>query len=165
MENTGNKLSPLSAIGIAVLAFAGMCLLGIILFFGVLFVFFGTMGEEAVTQIIPSPDGRYRVEIIRYDDGALGGSTKVRVVETGKQGKLSEVGQKPVGRGESVTQGAWDDDTRLTVVWVDDNHFQLIRTYASEGTRDIMEVSYGEKGIKAGKWKRLNCYVIKSGLY
>ncbi|MBQ9991540.1 MAG: hypothetical protein IJP31_11485 [Lachnospiraceae bacterium] len=149
MKNTMELFSTAAKL---ILILFGICLAGVVLLVMVFLIFVGAMGEEKVTQIIPSPDGSYRVEMISYNEGALGGSVEVRLVEVTNLKRLSEVGEKPRGKGETIARGNWGDDERMTVIWTEDTLFQLIYIYDS-GSRAVMEVSIGEDGVTTSGWE------------
>lgn len=124
----------------------------IVILFTLLTTFFSDFTKTTVERIIPSPNGQTRVELISYDEGALGGSTNVRVVKVNEQTELSVVGQPPVGDGERVAGGQWDDYKRMIVTWWDDEHFQIVIPYEYTSTCNIMDVDLSSDEIVTSGW-------------
>ena len=109
---------------------------------GIVMLFFHTNPFTAtkVEKIFLSPDEQYQVELISYDEGALGGSTIVRLVEIGAQKEVSSVGEEPIGEGARVATGRWDDYKRMNVVWQDESSFQIIIEYDWTDKKNAMDV-------------------------
>lgn len=130
----------------------GVIVSPIVILFTFLATFFSDFTKTTVERIIPSPNGQTRVELISYDEGALGGSTNVRVVKVNEQTELSVVGQPPVGDGERVAGGQWDDYKRMIVTWWDDEHFQIVIPYKYTSTCNIMDVDLSSDEIVTSGW-------------
>ena len=88
---------------------------------GFSFVFSGISAENTVYSI-DSPDKRYYAEVVDVDEGALGGSTVVRVcayreVDLG----FIKIGKVP----ERVYLGEWGEGESLKVIWTEEGKLQV----------------------------------------
>lgn len=137
---------------LAVLVMVGVFLAAIIFFFLVLFFTFNDDSAVVVRQIVPSPDKAYQVEVVSYDEGALGGSTAVYVVEISSQSRLSEVGGKYISDGERVAGGNWNAYEKMSITWSDDLHFQITITYDFTDVYDVMDVDLSGAEIQTSGW-------------
>lgn len=105
-----------------------------------------------VEKIFPSPDGKYQVEVSSYDEGALGGTTIVQLVEIDGQEKVSTVGETPTGKGVRVATGRWNDYERMNVIWQDEKSFQIIIEYDWTDEKNVMDVNIDVDGIVTSGW-------------
>ncbi len=83
-------------------------------------IFLGMManfGESTVTETVPSPEGTYEAYVISHDEGALGGSTSVRVKEAKKWGLFQK------NKEEMLQRGKWGEEYDL--VWIDDDTLEV----------------------------------------
>ena len=73
-----------------------------------------------LTRSVTSPDGDYAIEIITYDEGAMGGSTKVCLKGTDEifvgLGTLKE-------RSHAIEHGRWAEE--YEIIWTDNETFIL----------------------------------------
>lgn len=118
----------------------------------VIFVHADPFTESKVEKIFPSPDGKYQIEVISYDEGALGGSTIVQLVEIDGQEKVSAVGETPIGEGERVATGRWNDYEHMNVIWQDESSFQIIIEYDWTDEKNVMAASIDADGIITSGW-------------
>ncbi len=139
---------------LTLLILAGVFLTAVILFFVVLFFISGGNPTVTVRQIVPSPDKAYQVEVVSYDEGALGGSTAVYVVDTSNQSQISEIGGKYVSDGERVAGGKWDAYKYMSITWSDDLHFQIVIMYDYTDKYDVMDVDLSGAEIQTSGWSK-----------
>ena len=82
-------------------------------FFGLIAIVFADFGRETVVQSVESPDGKYYLEVIYADEGALGSSTIVNVYKSKSIFGLFFKTYKEVYFGDC-------DD--LSIYWKDNHH-------------------------------------------
>lgn len=109
--------------------------------------------ESQVRKIETSPDGKYQVEIASWDEGALGGSTYVYVNEVAKQKKPSVVGEKYKGKSKPIASARWNDYERMSIVWSDNLHFQIIIEYSFTTTKNVKDVDLSGQVITTSEWR------------
>ncbi len=81
-------------------------------------VVFGNLGNNTVTQTVVSPNGKYYLQVVDSDQGALGGDTFVDVYESrGLNALLFHVSKKP----QRIYRGEWGEFENMQVYWKDDN--------------------------------------------
>lgn len=127
-------------------------LLPVFAFFCV-FVLDDSFPESQVRKIEISPDGKYQVEIVSWDEGALGGSTYVYVNEVSKQKKSSVVGEKYKGKSKPIAGARWNDYERMSIVWSDNLHFQIIIEYSFTTTKNVKDVDLSGQVITTSEWR------------
>lgn len=81
--------------------------------------------EKTVTQAVTSPDGAYEAYVLSSDEGALGGSTSVRVKRLKKTGIFQR-------KDKRLQLGEWGETYDL--MWIDDNTLSVnsVQTYDME---------------------------------
>ena len=92
-----------------ILGFLGICGFDLI---------FGSIGKMTVVQEVPSPDGAYSAQLIDDDQGALGGSTQVRIVKPDRF-TLLVGGIRP--KTKIIYRAPWGEFETIDLVWVDEH--------------------------------------------
>ena len=107
--------------GVASASIAAFFLVGGLLFFAMLFG--KHFGSVTVDRSMDSPSGKYRAEVVVYDNGALGGSTSVEVVETARtfRALLFKVEKE----SQKVYWGGWSEHQTIEVRWIDDDRLEI----------------------------------------
>lgn len=86
-------------------------------FFSFIALVFGNIGKNTVVQTVASPGGKYYAQVIRSDQGALGGDTLVDVYEnSGINAILFAIEKKP----KKVYIGDWGEFEYMQIYWEDD---------------------------------------------
>ena len=80
-------------------------------------------GSVTVDRSMDSPSGKYRAEVVVYDDGALGGSTSVEVVETARTFRTLLF--KVEKESQKVYWGGWSEHQTIEVRWIDDDRLEI----------------------------------------
>ena len=74
--------------------------------------------QNTVVQTVESPSGKYYVEVVDSDQGALGGDTLVLVYEQSRiDAVLFVIKKKP----QRVYNGEWGESKRMQICWKDDS--------------------------------------------
>lgn len=108
----------------AVLLLSALMLLPISAF-GLGALLFGNAPQSTVVRTLPSPDGRYRAEVIESDQGALGGDSFVDVYENGEiHLLLFKIEKKP----QRVWSGGWSESEDMLICWKDDDSLLINST-------------------------------------
>ena len=86
-------------------------------FLGFIALVFGGIGKDTVIQSLPSPSGKYYVELIDSDQGALGGDTLVNVHHSKQINTLLfQIEKEP----QRVYRGEWGEFEDMEIYWKDD---------------------------------------------
>lgn len=81
------------------------------------FLIFGNISQNTVVQTIESPSGKYYVQVIDNDQGALGGYTLVDVYEkSGINAIIFKIEKKP----QRIYSGDWGEFENMQIHWEDD---------------------------------------------
>lgn len=80
-------------------------------------------GSVSVDRSLNSPSGKYRAEVVVYDDGALGGSTSVEVVETARTFRTLLF--KVEKESQKIYWGGWYEHQTIEVRWIDEGHLEI----------------------------------------
>ncbi len=113
--------NPSAIFGVASSSIAAFFLVGGFLFFAMLFG--KHFGSVTVDRSMDSPSGKYRAEVVVYDNGALGGETFVEVVEKDRMictllFILEKESWKCYG-------GEWYESQTIEVRWIDDDRLEI----------------------------------------
>lgn len=120
---TAKHTSPLR-LKTAVLLLSALMLLPISAF-GLGALLFGNAPQSTVVRTLPSPDGRYRAEVIESNQGALGGDSFVDVYENGEiHLLLFKIEKKP----QRVWSGGWSESEDMLICWKDDDSLLINST-------------------------------------
>lgn len=120
---TAKHTSPLR-LKTAVLLLSALMLLPISAF-GLGALLFGNAPQSTVVRTLPSPDGRYRAEVIESDQGALGGDSFVDVYENVEiHLLLFKIEKKP----QRVWSGGWSESEDMLICWKDDDSLLINST-------------------------------------
>lgn len=93
--------------------------------FGLGALLFGNAPQSTVVRTLPSPDGRYRAEVIESDQGALGGDSFVDVYENVEIDLLLfKIEKKP----QRVWSGGWSESEDMLICWKDDDSLLINST-------------------------------------
>lgn len=110
----GRKLALKIAVGVlSVILFLPLCLVS---FFDLIF---NDFGENTVVETVYSPDEVYRAEVIDEDQGALGGSTIVRVYDTRREFDLYLF--RVWKNSKCVYTGEWGVWKTMEIHWEEDH--------------------------------------------
>lgn len=85
-----------------------------VLFFGIMLMTFGGLGQTTVVQTLPSPDGAYLAQVTDYNQGALGGDT---FVEVQKSGGFDVLLFKITPQPQRIYTGEWGEGETMQIHW------------------------------------------------
>ncbi|MBQ3073367.1 MAG: hypothetical protein IJD19_01665 [Ruminococcus sp.] len=87
-----------------------------------IFIVFGNIGQNTVTNSAVSPNGYYTAEVIDSDQGALGGDTLVKVYENTE---VNAIIFKIFKRPQTVYFGNWGEAKNMQMYWKDNSHLVI----------------------------------------